>query len=167
MTDTTNTNRVEAIRQHIDSSYSALLQLVERPLTALASEKLYLTPLEGEWSIMQNLAHVVEIMPYWGNEIAKAVREPGQQFGRTAEDAGRLRALDEHGTDTLAEAKVALPASYARLDHVLANLNDTDLALTAVHKKYGERTLDWFIDEFVTRHLASHVEQIEACIAAM
>ncbi len=164
----TNTaSRVEAIRDHIHTSYNALRQLVDGPLTALAPEKLYVAPAQGEWSIMQNLAHVVEIMPYWGNEIAKAVREPGQKFGRTAEDLDRLRALDEHGTDALTEAKAALPGSYAQLDRVLATLKDSDLDLNAIHKKYGERTLDWFIEEFVTSHLAAHVEQIRACLAAV
>jgi hypothetical protein len=160
-------SRVEAIRDHVHTSYNALLQLVDGPLTALTPEKLYVAPSPGEWSIMQNLAHVVEIMPYWGNEIAKAVREPGQKFGRTAEDVDRLRALDEHGTDTLTEAKAALPGSYARLDQVLATLQNSDLDLKALHKKYGERTIDWFIDEFVTSHLAAHVEQIRACLAAV
>jgi DinB superfamily len=164
---TNTTSRVEAIRQHIQASYGTLLLLVDGPLTALASEKLYQAPAQGEWSIMQNLAHVVEIMPYWGNEIARAVREPGQKFGRTAEDADRLRALDEHGTDALTEAQAALPNSYAQLDRVLATLKDSDLELTAIHKKYGERTLDWFIDEFVTTHIAGHVEQIQSCMAAV
>jgi DinB superfamily len=164
---TNTTGRVNAIRDHVHSSYSTLLQLVDGPLIALAPEKLYVAPSQGEWSIMQNLAHVAEIMPYWGNEIAKAVREPGQKFGRTAEDLDRLRALDEHGTDALAEAKAALPDSYARLDQVLATLKDSDLGLTALHKKYGERTLDWFIEEFVTSHLAAHVEQIRACLAVV
>jgi uncharacterized damage-inducible protein DinB len=164
---TNTTSRIEAIRQHLHTSYSALVQLTDGPLAALKPEQLYRAPSQGEWSIMQNLAHVVEIMPYWANEIAKAVHEPGQKFGRTAENADRLRALDEHGTDTLAEAKAALPSSYARLDQVMATLKDSDLELQAVHKKYGERTLDWLIDEFVTRHLAAHVEQIRACLATV
>ncbi len=164
---TNTTNRVEAIRDQVSTSYNALLDLVDGPLMALPPEKLYVTPAPGEWSIMQNLAHVVEIMPYWGNEIAKAVREPGQKFGRTAEDLDRLRALEEHGRDALTEARNALPGSYARLDQVLATIKESDLDLTAIHKKYGERTLDWFIDEFVTRHLAGHVEQIRSCLAAV
>jgi hypothetical protein len=164
---TNTTRRVEEIHDHVHTSYNALLQLVDGPLTELAPEKLYGAPSQGEWSIMQILAHVVEIMPYWGNEIVKAVREPGQKFGRTAEDLDRLRALDEHGADTLTEAKAALPGSYARLDQVLATLKDSDLDLKALHKKYGERTLDWFIDEFVTNHLAAHVEQIRTCLATV
>ena len=30
---------------------------------------------------MQNLAHVVEFMPYWAGEINKLVAEPGRNLG--------------------------------------------------------------------------------------
>jgi hypothetical protein len=40
-------------------------------------------------------------------------------------------------------------------------LKDSDLVLTGKHPKYGEKSLDWFIEEFVTRHLSGHVEQIK------
>ena len=55
---------VEAIRLSVQKSYTALNQLIDGPLASLDSDKLYKAPVENEWSIMQNLAHIVEIMPY-------------------------------------------------------------------------------------------------------
>jgi uncharacterized damage-inducible protein DinB len=161
---TTSNPRVEAIRQHVSSSYQELLQLVNGPLTALEPDRLYQPPATGEWTLMENLAHVIEIMPYWADEIAKLVAAPGQKFGRTMEHEGRLRAIQDHRADTLEQAKISLPGSYAHLDQVLRSLKDSDLALTGQHSKYGEQTLGWFIDEFVVRHLAAHVKQIKACL---
>jgi hypothetical protein len=155
---------VDAIRKNVRNSFTALNQLIDGPLASLDSSKLYLSLAEDEWTFMQNLAHVMEFMPYWAGEIEKLVAEPGRNFGRTAQDEGRLRGISEHEKDDLSRTKAALLVSYTRLDEVLGSLKDSDLALTGKHPKYGEKSLDWFIKEFVTGHLSGHVEQIKRCV---
>jgi uncharacterized damage-inducible protein DinB len=155
---------VDAIRENVRISYTALNQLIDGPLASLDTSKLYQSPAENEWTIMQNLAHTVEFMTYWAGEIEKLVAEPGRNFGRTAQDEGRLRGISEHEKDNLSSIKAALPVSYARLNEVLGSLKDSDLALTGKHPKYGEKSSDWFIEEFVTGHLSGHVEQIKWCV---
>src|SRR6266567_8455632 len=136
---TASTNpKVEKIRQSVHDSYAELVMLIDGPLTALNPEKLYLAPAENEWTIMQNLAHIVEFMPYWAAEIEKLVAAPGHNFGRTAQHEGRLQAVNEHGRDNLEQAKTAFPASYTRLDDVLGSLQDSDLELTGHHSKFGD-----------------------------
>ncbi len=156
--------KVEAIREHVRNSNAILHQLIDGPLAHIDASKLYESPAENEWTIMQNLAHIVEFMPYWAGEIEKLVAEPGRNFGRTPQDVGRLQGISEHEMDSLERIKAALPGSYARLDKVLGGLKDSDLELTGKHVKYGEKPLDWFIEEFVTNHLSGHVEQIKSCI---
>ena len=41
---------------------------------------------------------------------------------------------------------------------------DSDLDLVGKHVRYGEKTLDWFIEDFVTNHLSGHVKQIKRCL---
>ncbi len=159
--------RVAAIRQSAQQSYQALNELLDGPVGTLYAEKLYQEPAENEWTVMENLAHIVEFMPYWAAEITKLVAQPGQNFGRVASDEGRLAALREHRRDSLAQARAALPGSYTRLDEVLSSLRDGDLELTAHHVRYGEHILEWFIGEFVTEHLHSHVMQIAECLRAI
>ena len=156
--------KVEATREIVRKSYSELVQLIDGPLAHLDVGKLYQSPAENEWTIMQNLAHIVEFMPYWAGEIEKVIAEPGCAFGRTADDEGRLQGISEHEMDSLSNIKAALPGSYARLDEVLGALNDSDLELTGKHVRYGEKPLDWLIEEFVTTHLSGHVEQLKRCI---
>ena len=158
---------VEAIRLSIQRSYTELKQLIDGPLTVLEPSKLYTVPVADEWTIMQNLAHTVEFMPYWAHEVEKLAAAPGQNFGRTMQHEGRLRAINEHERDNLAEIKAALPGSYARLEEMLGSLKDSDLQLTGHHIRYGEKSLDWFIEEFITQHLINHVEQIKMCLAAV
>ena len=54
---------------------------------------------------MENLAHIVEFLPYWSDEAAKLVIQPGRKFGRTKDDEGRQAALREHGRDSLAQIR--------------------------------------------------------------
>ena len=159
--------KIETIRESIRSSNASLHQLIDGPLAHIDARKLYQPPAENEWTIMQNLAHIVEFMPYWAGEIEKLVAEPGSNFGRTPEDVGRLQGISEHEMASLSKIKEALPGSYQRLDEVLKKLKDSDLELTGKHVRYGEKPLDWLIEEFVTNHLRGHVEQIKSSIASV
>ena len=156
--------KIEAIRENVRNSDTELLQLIDGPLSRIEASKLYQPSAENEWTIMQNLAHVVEFMPYWAGEIEKVIAEPGCVFGRTQDDVGRLQGISEHEMDSLISIKATLPGSYAKLDGVLGRLKDSDLELTGKHVRYGEKPLDWLIEEFVTHHLSGHVEQIKRCI---
>ena len=167
MTTTSANPKVEEIRRSVQSSYNDLNQLIDGALATLEANKLYQSPAENEWTIMQNLAHIVEFMPYWAGEIEKLVAAPGQNFGRTMQHEGRMRAVNEHGRDSLAQIKEALPGSYVRLEDVLGGLKDSDLELTGRHVKFGEQSLGWFMEEFVTGHLSSHVEQVKMCLKAV
>lgn len=159
--------KVEAIRQRARRAYEGIYQWASDLEELLPSELLYRPAAPGEWSIMQNLAHVIEIMPYWGDEIARLVAVPGQAFGRTQEHEGRLLAIQEHANDTLKKIRAVLPHSYYHLDHVLATLTDQDLELTGNHSKFKTRSLDWFIEDFVTQHLENHLAQIKAAYEAL
>lgn len=159
--------KVDAIRQSVKQSYDNLQELLNGPVGKLYATKLYQTPTENEWTIMENLAHIIEFMPYWSDEVAGLVAHPGQNFGRTMQHEGRQAALREHGHDTLEQVRAALPGSYTHLDEILSRLHDSDLELTGRHVKFGERTLAWFINEFITEHLHNHVVQIKECLGAI
>ena len=167
MSTTPANPKTEAIRQSVQKSYADLNQLIDGPLASLDTSKLYQVPAENEWTIMQNLAHIVEIMPYWAGEIEKLVATPGQNFGRTAQDERRLAAINERGTDSLEQIKAVLPGSYARLDEVLSSLRDSDLELTGQHIRYGEKPVGWLVEEYVTGHVNGHLEQIKGCLAVV
>ncbi len=78
---TTPTNpKMEAICGSAQKSYADLNQLIDGPLAGLDANKLYQAPAQNEWTIMQNLAHIVEFMPYWAGEIEKLVAAPGENL---------------------------------------------------------------------------------------
>ncbi|HZS75082.1 MAG TPA: DinB family protein [Ktedonobacteraceae bacterium] len=161
MTTSPANPKVEAIRKDAQQSYNALLILIDGPLAQLPPEQLYVSPGNDEWTIMENLAHIVEFLSYWANEVAALVAEPGKNFGRTMQHEGRLAAIRDHAHDTLEQIKSALPASYGRLESVLYTLQDSDLDITGHHVKYGDKPLSWFIEEFITGHLRAHLQQMQ------
>ncbi len=158
---------VQAIRQSVTNSYNELTRLIEGRLSRLDASKLYEIPEPGEWSIMESLAHISEFMPYWAEEIAKLVASPGQKFGRTKEDPDRIRAIEEHKEDALDSVQSSIARGYARLDQELSTLSDDDLTIKGVHSKFGEQTLAWFIQDFVTGHLTNHLEQMGRALVAV
>jgi len=164
MTTPANNPRVTAFRDHIRLSYEKLLNQVDGPLASLKPEQLYQQPFNDEWTVMENLAHIAEFMLYWMNEFSKVIAEPGSRFGRTVEDAGRLAAIRDHGHEALSKMRAKLEKSYTYLDSRLSNLKDGDLETVGHHVKYGERPIGGFIDEFVVRHLATHVVQIHEAL---
>jgi len=167
MTTFASNPRIEEIRRSVRSSYDTLNQLIDGPLSTIDSSLLYQSPGQDEWTLMENIAHIIEFMPYWADEAAKLIARPGQNFGRTQQHEGRLRALKEYGHFTLAQARAALPGSYAHLDTFLSTINDSDLELIGHHSRFGDKTLGWFIKDFVTDHLTNHVEQITSVLAAL
>ncbi len=96
MTTSKENPNVQDIRQSVAASYKELQQLLQGRLTLLPANKLYETSIEGEWTLMESLAHIIEFMPYWGDEIVKLVAQPGQNFGRTHKDEARIQAIKDH-----------------------------------------------------------------------
>ena len=164
MTTTPSNPKIAAIRQDVQQSYDALNRLIDGPLAQLPSGKLYESPGNNEWTIMENLAHIVEIIPYWGDQIAKLVVHPGQSFGRVQQNERRIKAIRDHAHDSLAQIKALLPPGYIYLQDVLESLKDSDLQLTGVHSRYGEKPLEWFMEDFVTGHLRAHLTQMRAAL---
>src|SRR5579859_4109597 len=154
---TGNNPNVEVIHRRVRTSYDELNRLLDGPLATMDTTKVYRSPGSGEWTIMENIAHIVEFLPYWADEVAKLVAQPGQNFGRTQQHEGRLYAIKEHGADSLDAARAMLPGSYEHMDTILSTLRDSDLELTGRHMKFGERTLSWFIEDFVTKHFEDHI----------
>ena len=166
MTTNTDNPGIQAIRQRVTSSYTELNRLLDLQLKHLPEQALYAPLVEGEWTIMESMAHIIEFMPYWGDEIVKLIAQPGQKFGRTKEDEARIRAIEEHKHDSLETTRGALARSYTYLDEVLGTLKDSDLELKGQHPKFGEQTLAWFIKDFVTDHLTNHIEQLNRSLEA-
>lgn len=168
MTTASSNPKMEWIRYEVNTSYKELINLIDNPLANLEpKEKLKQSLEEGEWTIMETLAHVLEFMVYWAGEFDKVVKNPGAVFGRNPDNAARNMYITKHKNDSLEEMKKALPEKYKVLQDVLDRLQDSDLQIVGRHVRHSTRTLEWAINEYVIKHLGDHVKQIQNYLEAL
>ena len=77
----------------------------------LPPELIHWIPAGGVWSVMDNLCHIREFVPFWTAETLRIVRRPDEPWGRDHTDTARLAAV----TNTRGErSKTSCPTSARR-----------------------------------------------------
>ena len=128
-------------------------------------------PATGEqWDAGQAWAHVAEFVPYWQGEAEKVIlgadRGNGPvPFGRTAEDSGRIGAIERGRQEPPTRQMSRLAGELARLRTYLLTLTPGQWSARGVHPRRGEMTVAEIIDRFVVSHLEEHAEQLEKLAA--
>ncbi len=133
-------------------------------LEGLPSEALYREPAAGEWPVMSTLAHVVEMLPYWAEQCPAIVRSPGAPFGRTHDDPGRLGAIAAHANDPVETARRSIRASADSAIVTLRAIPREQWSLSGEHPRRGAMSIEQVVDDFVTGHLESHVQQVREAL---
>jgi uncharacterized damage-inducible protein DinB len=133
----------------------------------LPDEALYRDPPDGEWSVMRNLAHVAEMLPYWAHQAEAIARAPGEPFGRTHDDPQRIGAIEEHSDDVLEETVTRIEASAAECLEVLRALPPDAWSKAGEHPSRGTMTVEQMVDAFIVGHVAAHVRQVEEALEAV
>lgn len=146
--------------QHdMNESIDGIVNKVE----GLSEDVIYYKPSEQEWSIIEIIGHVEEVIPYWVNEFVRVVEADGTDWGRGLQDKARLQAVAEapsrNATDILNGIKEAQQYANAKWE----TLKEQDLSLEAPHRnpKFGVKPMSFLVEHFITGHLANHVKQIE------
>lgn len=127
---------------------------------------LYAEPPTGEWTVMENLVHVVEFLPYWAQQLHRVIESPGEPFGRTHEDPERIAAVEDHARDLLEPVLVAMEEAADRACRDLSRIPDELWTTTGVHRR-GVMSLHDITDFFLLTHLAEHTEQAKAAADAV
>src|SRR3954447_11660523 len=66
------------------------------------------------WTVMDNLCHIVEFIPYWTAQIAQVIQYPEKEWGRTHADPDRLAAVADTSSRDLTAIKEQIRSSVAR-----------------------------------------------------
>jgi uncharacterized damage-inducible protein DinB len=149
--------------QRLETSVQRLVAEVER----LPADVLYREPSAGAWPVMSTLAHVAEILPYWAHQAESIARSPGAPFGRTAEDPGRIAAVDQHSRDALEAIVARIRAGLDESVRTLRSLPADAWAKAGQHPTRGSMTAADVIDRFLLDHVEEHATQITATLAAL
>jgi uncharacterized damage-inducible protein DinB len=133
----------------------------------LPDEALYLEPSDGEWSIMQNLAHVAEMLPYWAHQAEAIDRAPGQRFGRTHDDPVRISAIEEHSNDFIEAMLTRIETAAQDCIATLKALPPGAWSKSGAHPSRGSMTVEQVVDAFIVGHVEAHRRQVEDALDAV
>jgi uncharacterized damage-inducible protein DinB len=94
----------------------------------LPAELIHWVPAEGIWTVMDNLCHIREFVPFWTGEALRIVRRSGPVWGRDHTDTGRLAAVTNTAGHRLKDVVADIREAVRRSAETLRSLSDEDLA---------------------------------------
>lgn len=127
----------------------------------------YEVPTDGEWSVMELLAHTVEFLRYWPSVMAAIAAQPGMAFGRGLDDSDRTGYVLAHGGDPLGAMVQELVAAGEEAQATLSAIPDASWEATGVHVAWGQLSLADIVQRVLTGHLAGHCAQCKATYEAV
>jgi uncharacterized damage-inducible protein DinB len=156
MPETTSAGNAAAARLR------AATQQIVTEARNLAPDLVNWSPGEGVWSIMDNLCHIREFVPYWTGEVTRMVRSPGSNWGRNHADPDRLAAVSDTAANRLDDVLHDIEEAVRRSIATLASLSDADLAIEAESRnpRWGVKPASFVMDNLLVDHLEKHLGQI-------
>lgn len=144
---------------------AAIAHLLAEAATWQESD-LYARPSAGEWTAMEVLAHMVEMQPYWAQQIKRVLAQPGGPFGRTHDDTDRTAFVEAHARDSLAGILSDMGSARDAATAVLRSLSEDDWAQIGLHSRRGEMSVAAIAESLLVGHVEEHVQQAVGTVRA-
>ncbi|MEH6948438.1 DinB family protein [Bacillus sp. JJ634] len=153
------------VTQNAVTSVNESIDRIIETVKGLSEETIRWNPTEEEWSIMQIVAHIVEALPYWVEEIEQLVQSPGQEWGRNHLHEGRLQAVSPATVDAVSveEMLQALEGVKQKVESGIGNLTTEQLAAEAPSRNpnFGTKPISFIINHLIDQHVNKHEGQIQ------
>ena len=133
----------------------------------LPSELIHWVPGDGVWTVMDNLCHIREFVPFWTGETLRIVRRTGEPWGRDHTDTARLAAVTNTAAYQLDAVVADIREAVRRSAETLRTLSEEDLASEATSKnpRWGVKPASFVVDDLLVSHVAKHQGQIRRNVA--
>jgi len=126
-------------------------------LQGIGDAELYTPPAEGEWSVAQACAHVVEMEVLWMSKAANLAEQP--DIARTEEEVERrLVEIDGHARDALDTIVQRLRDGNEQALGILRGMRPADLERPGTLR--GSQTGRQVIERVVIEHIEEHAAQV-------
>src|ERR1700744_4668495 len=76
-------------------------EAIQTEVKAMPGDCIRWKPAPEVWTVMDNLCHIAEFVPYWTRQVQQAIATPEIQWGRTHSDPDRLAAVANTSTRDL------------------------------------------------------------------
>ena len=146
---------------------AAVTDDIETEVRRMPPELITWVPGEGVWSVMDNLCHIREFVPFWTNETLRIARRPQEQWGRDHTDTARLAAVTNTASNTLEDVLAGIRAVVRQSADTLSGLSDADLAVEATSRnpRWGVKPASFVVDQLLVHHVEKHLGQIRRNVA--
>ena len=101
----------------------------------LPPELIHWVPAAGVWTVMDNLCHIREFVPFWTGETLRIVKRPAEPWGRDHTDTARLAAVTNTAAHTLQDVVSDIREAVRRSAETLKVLSEQDLAVEAIEQE--------------------------------
>lgn len=159
----TTSNSGEAQAKRLERVYEEVAKLLREPGVASSLR----TPPGGkEWSAMQTLGHMAEMIPYWLNHCRTLIAATGAPptFGRTAGSPERLAGV-AHGASAGSDALLRqLHEEVRAAASVIRQLSAAERGKRGISGERGEMTVDQVIESFIVDHAEEHLAQVQGAL---
>ena len=128
----------------------------------LPPDLIHWVPSAGVWTVMDNLCHIREFVPFWTAETLRIVQRPTEQWGRDQTDTGRLAAVTNTTGQMLDEVVADIRGAVRRSVETLKTLSDEALSVeaTSVNPRLGVKPASFVVEELLAHHAEKHQGQI-------
>lgn len=155
--------RGAAAAAELETTIAEILAEVERMPVGL----LHWVPGENVWTIMDNLCHIREFVPFWTAQTLNIVRTPAEHWGRDHTDTARVAAVTSTARFALADVIGDIRREVTKCAGVLRTLSDADLAIEATSRnpRWGMKPAAFVVDELLVHHVKKHLGQIRRTVS--
>jgi hypothetical protein len=159
------TNPGEAQAARLERVYAEVARLLGDPAVM---SRLRTAPGENEWSAMQTLGHMTEMIPYWLSHCRALMAATGEppRFGRTLDSPERLAGV-AHGAATGPDALLAqLQKEVRAAAGTIRRLSVAERNKRGLHASRGEMSVSDVLESFIVGHAEEHLQQVRAALAS-
>ena len=153
----------EAQARRLEQVYEEVARLLR---DANVASRLRTAPGQDEWSAMQTLGHVTEMIPYWLNHCRVLIAATGAppRFGRTPGSPERLAGV-AHGATADPEVLLARLGEEVRSGAgTIRKLSEAERSKRGISGERGEITVGEVIESFIVGHAEEHLAQVKAAL---
>jgi len=163
VTGDTTQSSADAQAKRLERVYDEVAKLVRAPG---AAPRLRTPPAVNEWSAMQTLGHMTEMIPYWLNHCRTLIEDTGPRptFGRTHGSPERLAGVAQGAS---ADPDVLLRRLHEEARTAASAIRQMSIAERSkrgISTERGEMTVGDVIESFIVGHAEEHLGQVRAAL---
>jgi uncharacterized damage-inducible protein DinB len=122
---------------------------------------------DNEWSVLQTLGHMVEMIPYWLGHCRAMIAATGEPpvFGREPDAPERLAGIERGSNRDPKELLGLLNDEVKAAARAIREMSAAERIKKGIHIKRGEWTVAESVERLIVAHAEEHLEQIRAALS--